>query len=775
MIINAGAYRFKKTIEIPTSDIVGDFNFTVKKFYKVLTQDECDYFQNNFGVEIAPGLYSAIFNYSGMRWQYTNDDTSEAFLNYVGRSVECNPYHPALETYLSDGTTEMFRNSWGWESNHGEDNSVVIIEEDVEVSAVFYVWFTDNTSAAKTIKAGTYRFKNQLEAIVPPEEEFTESLLFTVPGGDFWTNDLTTPGAVTTCTLMHCNYFLGYNYFSLWYGIGDSLLETVFPVYCNSMEEATGLEGLADWDGLYLVMLLLENAAIIKLRGAGQIFTVVEDVIVSDIFESWFNENIDTSIVDIYYDNCLIASLYNGQKFVDLKCEGKAMKDNVKIEINEESGLVPIDYNGEHSYLEESSGLAFSLNNDATGYEVSGIGECEDEYIVIPSKYSDLPVVSIGSYAFEDNRQIKGIVVPNSVISIENTAFSGCKNLYSVDCSLSSVESIGQDSFANCNNLIEVKFSNSLKQVGSSAFSNCSNLKTVILGRSVETIESRAFNSCSSLSEIRLSYGLTSIGWDAFYNCTNLSHIRFPDTVVFIGSGAFNWCSALSEIILPPLLTSLEQDVFAHCKNLEKVVMGDNITAMWRVVFWDCQKLTDIKMSESIEHIHGKAFGQCPSLTNLSMPDSIKYTVGDPDVSSGNLFEGSPNIVFNIKDNVKYLGNDDNPYALLFKSTGGSTIQPGTKCIGGYAFKNIPMTSITIPDSVHGISQCAFGESGLTSIYLPNSIEYLDKDAFADSVEGGGYIPNYTIKDIYVPWSEGAIPDAPWGASDAVIHYNSEV
>jgi hypothetical protein len=29
------------------------------------------------------------------------------------------------------------------------------------------------------------------------------------------------------------------------------------------------------------------------------------------------------------------------------------------------------------------------------------------------------------------------------------------------------------------------------------------------------------------------------------------------------------------------------------------------------------------------------------------------------------------------------------------------------------------------------------------------------------------------LTDIYVPWAEGEVSDAPWGATKATIHYNS--
>ena len=31
------------------------------------------------------------------------------------------------------------------------------------------------------------------------------------------------------------------------------------------------------------------------------------------------------------------------------------------------------------------------------------------------------------------------------------------------------------------------------------------------------------------------------------------------------------------------------------------------------------------------------------------------------------------------------------------------------------------------------------------------------------------------LLDIYVPWSEGEVTDAPWGATNATVHYNTEV
>lgn len=32
---------------------------------------------------------------------------------------------------------------------------------------------------------------------------------------------------------------------------------------------------------------------------------------------------------------------------------------------------------------------------------------------------------------------------------------------------------------------------------------------------------------------------------------------------------------------------------------------------------------------------------------------------------------------------------------------------------------------------------------------------------------------NNNLTDVYVPWSEGAVDNAPWGAGGATIHYDT--
>lgn len=71
--------------------------------------------------------------------------------------------------------------------------------------------------------------------------------------------------------------------------------------------------------------------------------------------------------------------------------------------------------------------------------------------------------------------------------------------------------------------------------------------------------------------------------------------------------------------------------------------------------------------------------------------------------------------------------------------------------------KNCPVLLITSAQKVASL----IGPNVTKSVYLP-----------ANLTPAAGDFASTTITDIYVPWSEGAVSGAPWGAINATIHYN---
>ena len=170
--------------------------------------------------------------------------------------------------------------------------------------------------------------------------------------------------------------------------------------------------------------------------------------------------------------------------------------------------------------------------------------------IVIPSS-----VTSIGDCAFSSCSSLKYISIPKSVICLNGNPFAEwygkleCLSpnfvyegdiLFNKDKSRiisfrkqntksyvipSSVTSIDDYAFSSCDSLSEIGIPSSVTSIGDSAFSSCDSLSEIVIPSSVTSIGDWAFSFCSSLSEIVSPSSVTSIGDCAFYNC------KFPDNL----------------------------------------------------------------------------------------------------------------------------------------------------------------------------------------------------------------------------------------------------
>lgn len=139
----------------------------------------------------------------------------------------------------------------------------------------------------------------------------------------------------------------------------------------------------------------------------------------------------------------------------------------------------------------------------------------DDSVVWIPEKIGGYEVAAIGSKCFE-KQSLKGVVIPETVTSIGNNAFQGCKNLASVT----------------------FKGAPSTITVGNNAFQNCVKLKSINLP-AAKRIGSLAFDGCVSLENLALEFGTEEIGDYCFRNCTGLKELEIPESVTIIGQSAF--------------------------------------------------------------------------------------------------------------------------------------------------------------------------------------------------------------------------------------------
>jgi hypothetical protein len=117
----------------------------------------------------------------------------------------------------------------------------------------------------------------------------------------------------------------------------------------------------------------------------------------------------------------------------------------------------------------------------------------------IPADIDGAKVTVIGEGAFYENRVVTSVVIPDSVISIINSAFTYCSNLTSV--------TIG----------------NGVTSIGSGAFSHCTSLTSITIPNSVTAIRAGAFFGCTNLTSATIPESVTEFGDDVFGECPNLT------------------------------------------------------------------------------------------------------------------------------------------------------------------------------------------------------------------------------------------------------------
>lgn len=208
---------------------------------------------------------------------------------------------------------------------------------------------------------------------------------------------------------------------------------------------------------------------------------------------------------------------------------------------------------------DEERDLIFRKKEDGT-LSIVGTRESQREYI-IPMEYEGVSVTSIDDWVFDEYNDLLSIIIPDSVISVGFLAFNRCSNLKNILVSdgnkfystiggvlfdkkaetiicypagkteseytiPESVTSIDNSAFYGCNSLTSIVIPDSVSSIGDFAFSGCSNLTSIVIPNSVTSIGDYSFGECSSLTTtIDIPSSVTSLGYYAFSGCNNLTEI----------------------------------------------------------------------------------------------------------------------------------------------------------------------------------------------------------------------------------------------------------
>jgi hypothetical protein len=364
-----------------------------------------------------------------------------------------------------------------------------------------------------------------------------------------------------------------------------------------------------------------------------------------------------------------------------------------------------------------------------------------DNTVVIPGTIGGKPVTSIGKEAFAKQENLTSVTIPDSVTTIDESAFS-------------------------TNKLTSVTFGKGIVSIGDRAFYDNS-LTSVTLPDTIKTIGRRAF-SHNLLAKVAIPGFNTYIGELAFARNKQLTSITLGALFTFANGSTYDndtygWISFTSFI---------EEDKEGRSRGWETNDIGERgKNLFWDYVCNDRQAGTytlDLKYRapqkagdfEYIATRYGAALVKYNGTpTAIQLPEktgglSVKYidsrTFERKDVDRVRIPNGVTSIGANvfyekgltsvdIPDSVTYIG--DRAFAGWSKLA-SVTLGKGLVVIRPSAFYNQKLTSVTIPDSVTYIGSSAFKKNQLTDVTIGKGITTIENEVFSSNRLTSVVIPN---------------------------------
>ena len=371
--------------------------------------------------------------------------------------------------------------------------------------------------------------------------------------------------------------------------------------------------------------------------------------------------------------------------------------------------------------------------------------------VTVPEGMTVLP-----AYAFSHCTTLTSMKLPDSLVTIEDTAFKGCTGLTELEIP-ANVTSIGQWAFQDCVNLESVSLPDGLGKIDTCAFAGCTAIREIHLPDSVTALGYRLFYQCTALEEVNiplswttcLSYGsypihhgsifedcsalteiaapegMTALPAYAFAGCPSLNSIILPDSLMTIGDFAFSGCSGLSELYIPSGVTDIGHNAIEYCSGLTEVSLSLSLRTVGNYVFKKCTALEEVILPDSVESIGYHAFEDCTHLSSVALPAGWKTCPGNNSspIRYGEIFSGCVALTH-------------------------ITIPEGVTTIPAYAFhNNSNLISVVLPQSLQSIGNYAFYGctslggvdlgAGVTSVgdYAFYNCSHLEDMIFSDNVQ----------------------------------------
>ena len=246
-------------------------------------------------------------------------------------------------------------------------------------------------------------------------------------------------------------------------------------------------------------------------------------------------------------------------------------------------GITSIEIPENVSYIGDN---AFANCSALTSVAVSSIDSwCN---IFFRSAYSN--PLSYAGHLYKNGDEVKKLVLPNTINSIQDYAFYGCKELLEIRLS-DAVTYVGKYAFGGCRRLTEMIIPDKVTTIAQNAFDNCMALTSVTIGKSVKVIDYDSFHNCSNLHILNYNAVncVSAVGMrspvNVYYDSPSIYHLKIGEGVEHIPADLANGRMESKDLVLPNSVKNIQSGAF-HFKA-KSVVIGNNIESIEQGSFSD--------------------------------------------------------------------------------------------------------------------------------------------------------------------------------------------
>ena len=260
--------------------------------------------------------------------------------------------------------------------------------------------------------------------------------------------------------------------------------------------------------------------------------------------------------------------------------------------------------------------------------------------------------------------------------------------------------------------LTSAVISNSVKTIGAEAFCDAGNASnsidlTITMSAYVDSIGYSAFLNCTKLTSIELPKVLKAIP-DNCFNGTRIKDVVIPASVMSVGNLAFSWNDSIKTVTIedsnePITFYDSNYTTFDNGGAKYTVYVGRNIERWYRPTESPFPQATSITWGSMVTAI-GTGEGRSPFLKNAVIGNSVKTVGAEVFCEAGNASEAEE-LLINMGANVDSIGYS----AFLNCSKLKTIVLPKVlRAIPDNCFNGTRIKDVVIPASVMSVGNLAF-------------------------------------------------------------------